>query len=81
MPPDQVGAQAWLHGTTGGGTQYTGIKAFRRRRPDGSDEVVDFGEWTSWPPVIFDFVSSITFAIATGEDQQGWAVLRVDHWG
>jgi hypothetical protein len=81
MAPNQVFAQAWLHGTTGGGTQYTGIKGFRRRRADGSDQVVDFGSWPNWPPSFFDFVSSITFGIATGRDQTGWAMLRIDHWG
>ena len=80
MAPSQVYAQTWLHGTSGGGTQYTGIKAFRRRRPDGSDQLVDFGGWTNWPPTVFDFVSSITFGIATGSNQIGWAMLRIDHW-
>jgi len=81
LPPTQVYAQTWLYGTTGSGTQYTGIKAFRRRRPDGSDEVVDFGSWPNWPPSVFDFVSSITFGIATGTNQTAWAMLRIDHWG
>jgi hypothetical protein len=81
LPPATVGAAITLYGQSGGGTNYTGIKGFRRRLPDGSDQPVDFGEWPNWPPVIFDFVSSITFATATGSDQEAWAVYRVDWWG
>jgi hypothetical protein len=80
IPPDWIGAQISLHGNLGEGTTYAGIKHYRRRLSSGADEDHDFGEWTSWPPVIFDFISSITFAIATGGDQHGWAVVRMDHW-
>jgi len=34
----------------------------------------------SWPPVVFDVMSSVTFAIATNEDSEGWAMARLDHW-
>jgi hypothetical protein len=81
IPPSTLGAQVTLHGATGGGTQYTGIKRIRKRLPSGADQDVDFGEWPSWPPAIFDHVSSVTFAIATGSNQQGWALGRMDHWG
>jgi len=80
IPPAQIAAQIWLHGTTGGGTQYAGIKHYRQRLSDGSDLPHDFGEWPSWPPVVFDFMSSITFAIAAGEDQEAWAMARMDYW-
>jgi hypothetical protein len=80
IPPAQIAAQIWLHGTTGGGTQYAGIKHYRQRLSDGSDLPHDFGEWPSWPPVVFDFMSSITFAIAAGEDQVAWAMARMDYW-
>jgi hypothetical protein len=80
IAPDWVGAQVNLHGHTGGGTSYTGIQSYRRRLSSGQDETVAFGEWPSWPPAIFDFISSITFAIATGSGQTGWLVARMDFW-
>jgi hypothetical protein len=82
LPPQTVGASIALYGQSGGGTNYAGIKSFRRRLPDGSDQTVDFGgDWNNWPPVIFDFVSSVVFATATGSDQEAWAVGRLDSWG
>ncbi len=81
LPPAWVGAQAWLHGASGGGTSYAGIKHYRKRLDSGQDQDVDFGEWPSWPPVVGDFMSSVTFALATGSDQEGWAVGRMDFWG
>jgi hypothetical protein len=82
LPPATLGAQTALYGQSGGGTNYTGIKHFRRRLKDGADQDVDFGgDWNNWPPVIFDHVSSVTFAIATGSDQEAWLVARMDHWG
>jgi hypothetical protein len=81
IPPATLGAQTALYGQSGGGTNYTGIKHYRRRLGDGSDQDIDFGEWYNWPPVIFDHISSITFAIATGSDQHAWLVARMDYWG
>ena len=81
MPPGQVYSQAWLYKVTGGGLHKTGIKAFRRRLPDGSDQVVDFGTWPSWPPSVTDRVSSITFGISVGDGQSAEAMLRIDHLG
>ena len=81
IPPAWIGAQVSLHGHGGdGGTCYTGIKQYRRRLSSGADEDHDFRDWPTWPPVIFDFISSITFAIATTSDQQGWLVARMDYW-
>ena len=91
MSPDLIGAQISLHGVAGGGLAYVGIKHYRQRLPSslipsadrsgpGEDVDHDFGEWSSWPPVVFDLMSSVTFAIATGEDQEGWALARLDHW-
>lgn len=91
MSPDLIVAQIWLHGVGGGGLSYAGIKHYRQRLPmslfpsadgssPGTDVEIDFGEWVSWPPLVFDLMSSITFAIATGEDQEGWAMARLDHW-
>ena len=81
IAPDTVIAQSTLYGATGSGTQYTGIKHYRKRLPTGADQDIDFGAWTSWPPLIFDRVSSVTYGIATGSDQQGWMLGRMDHWG
>lgn len=81
LPPAWLSAETRLYGTSGSGIQYTGIKSYRQRLSDGSDRNHDFGEWTSWPPVVFDFISSLTFGIATGSNQQGWAVARMDWWG
>jgi len=82
IAPATLGAQTALYGQSGGGTNYTGIKHFRRRLNNGSDQDVDFGgNWNNWPPVIFDHVSSVTFATATGSDQEAWLVARMDFWG
>jgi hypothetical protein len=80
IPPAQVVAQMWLHGTTGEGTQYAGIKHYRKRLSSGADQERDFGVWYSWPPVAFDYISSVTFAIATDADQEAWAMARMDYW-
>jgi hypothetical protein len=80
IPPAWIGAQVSLHGKSGSGISYAGIKHYRRRLSSGEDEDHDFGDWPSWPPAIFDFISSITFALATGSDQGGWLVYRMDYW-
>jgi hypothetical protein len=82
IPPAHLTAEVSLYGTTGDGTQYAGIRSHRQRRADGSDQTHDFGgTWYNWPPMIGDFVSSITFALATGSDQAGWILGRMDYWG
>ena len=82
MPPTVVTAQASLHGTTGAGTQFTGIKRFVRSiPPSGTGQVVDLGEWPAWEPVIVELAVSVTFAIATGQDQLAWASIRIDELG
>jgi hypothetical protein len=80
IPPALVVAQTWLYGHAGGGAALAGIKHYRKRLDNGEDQDIDFGEWLSWPPVIFDTISSITAGLATGEDQDGWGVLRMDFW-
>ena len=82
IAPANVTVETALHGSMGGGTQYAGIKQIRKRLPSGADQDIDFGEWTSWPAVIgLTRLSSFTLAIATGSDQMGWLVARVDWWG
>jgi hypothetical protein len=81
IAPSTVGVQTALYGQSGGGTNFTGIKHYRQRQSDGSDRDIDFGDWTSWPPVIFDHISSVTIATATGDSQQAWLTARMDYWG
>ncbi|PEU18125.1 MULTISPECIES: hypothetical protein [unclassified Bacillus (in: firmicutes)] len=76
LAPSLVGATVSLNGHTGGGTSYTGIKQYRT----GSGEVKTFGEWPNWPPCIFDTISSVTFATATGSEQIANAIARMDYW-
>ena len=80
IPPSTVMATVVLQGKAGGGAAYAGIKGFRRRLSSGSDQPVDFGVWTNWPAAIFDHVSSITFGLALGQNQNGWGLARLDHW-
>jgi hypothetical protein len=80
IAPSTLGACATLHGKSGGGIAIAGIKSYRRRLSSGADQNVDFGEWPSWPYAIFDHVSSVTYGVATGANQQGWVGLRFDHW-
>jgi len=80
IAPAWVGAQTNLYGQLGGGANFTGISHYRRRLSSGKDKDHDLGAWGSWPPVIYDYISSITFAIATGSEQQAWLVARMDYW-
>jgi hypothetical protein len=81
IPPATVGVQAALYGQSGGGTSFAGIKHYRRRLDSGADQDIDFGDWPSWPAVIFDHISSVTLALAEGSDQEGGLVGRLDYWG
>lgn len=81
LAPAWMTGEVQLYGTSGGGTQYAGVKSYRQRLSNGSDLNHDFGDWPSWPPLIYDYISSFTFGIATGSDQDAWAQARVDWWG
>ena len=81
IAPASVFAQLALYGCFGSGINYTGIKHYRRRLSSGADQDIDFGGWTTWPPAIWDNISSITFGTATGDGQQAWALARMDFWG
>lgn len=82
MPPAAIGAQVSLYGEGPGGTAIAGIRQFRRRLPSGADEVVDFGATspTAWPPVIFDFVSSISMATYVSRNHNAFTSVRLDFW-
>jgi hypothetical protein len=83
LPPAQIGAQVWLHGydTDGGAAARVAISHYRRRLDSGADQDIDLGDWLSRPPVIFDFISSLTVDLTTGSSAEAWAVLRMDYWG
>lgn len=81
LPPDWYGAQVSLYGTHGDGTSYTGVAGYRKRLASGADEPHVFGYWYAWPPVVFDFLSSVTFGVATVSGQQAWMLTRLDRWG
>ena len=81
IAPAWIAAEVCLRGTSGEGTSITGIKEYRRRLSSGADKVHNFGFWGYWKPMIYDYVSSITFAIATTSDQKAWMVGRMDYWG
>jgi hypothetical protein len=80
LPPALYAAAVMLWGTGGDGLQLAAIQSYRKRLSDGSDEDIDFGEWPGWVPFVLDFASSFTFSIATGRDQECWALVRVDTW-
>jgi hypothetical protein len=79
IPPAAVGVQCWLNGVDGGGLVFAGIDSFRRRLSSGADQPVNFNAGFN-PPVIFDTVSSVTFALSLGQDQEGWLTSRLDFW-
>jgi hypothetical protein len=80
IPPAMVGAQTALYGQAGGGANITGIPGYRKRLNDGSDQDIEFGDYGNWPPLITDYISSVTFGIAIGSDQQTLLVARMDYW-
>jgi hypothetical protein len=78
--PAQIGVQAWLNGVDGGGLVFVGIDSYRRRLSSGADQPIEFNALFNDPPVIVDFISSVTFAFSLGDNQQGWMVGRLDYW-
>ena len=80
IAPSFIWATACLHGHLGEGAGYAGIKHYRKRLSSGADQDIDFGGWPSWPPNVFDFMSSVTFAIAASEDAGAYLYARMDYW-
>jgi hypothetical protein len=83
FPPGQNLAEVSLHGVVGGGMLHAGIIHYRRRLESGADEDVHLGragEFEVGPPVIYDFISSVTFAIRTGGYEIGWVLARIYNW-
>ncbi len=81
IAPANLGVQSWLYGVDGGGLVFAGIDSYRRRLSNGQDQPVNFNADFNDPPVVFDFISSVTFAFSLGDGQQGWMVGRLDYWG
>ena len=80
IAPAWVGAQASLYRSSGPGTSNTGIKHYRRNYHIGPSVEHDFGEWTTWPPAIFDHINSVTFAVMTGTSNDACSLARIDYW-
>jgi hypothetical protein len=82
IPPAQAIAAVWLNSIEGGGRSFTGIRRYRRRLASGADKSINFGRWDAlWPATIEDFISSVTFAISTDDDDQiTVALYRIDRW-
>jgi hypothetical protein len=67
----------------GGGLLNSGIRGFRTRpSPGGPENVTDFGEnFYNWPNTVFDQrLSSVTFALALGANQEATGVCNIFLW-
>jgi hypothetical protein len=76
-------AQISLGQADGGGLLDSGIRGFRTRpNPAGSENVVDFGDnFYNWPNTVFDeHLSSVTFALALGQNQEATGVCNFFFW-
>jgi hypothetical protein len=68
----------------GGGLLNSGIRGFRARpNPGGPETVTDFGDnFYNWPNTVFDqHLSSVTFALALGANQEATGVCNIFLWG
>jgi len=77
-------AQITLGQATGGGLLNTGIRGFRSRpNPTGPEIPTDFGgNFYNWPNTISDSnLSSVTFALALGQNQEATGVWNLFFWG
>lgn len=76
--------QIMLGQADGGGLIYSGIRGFRTRPdPGGPENVTDFGDnFYNWPNTVFDpNLSSVTFALALGANQEANGVCNMFFWG
>jgi hypothetical protein len=80
--PSNISAQAGYHMISGSGLHAIGIKKFRRRpQPDGPEQETDFGAWPNWPHTIgSDRVTSVTFGIALGANQEARCHGNIFYW-
>jgi hypothetical protein len=85
LAPASVSAQVSLFGVYGNGLQRVGIRSFRTRPdPDGPEHAVTFGvafgDWPSFLAVV-EHLSSITWAVTAGADQEAFGRLDLLWWG
>jgi hypothetical protein len=82
LPPAWIGAQVSLYGYGPSGSAIAGIRQYRRRLPSGADEVIDAGATNAlgWPPVVFDYLSSLTIASYVGRGNNAMISVRLDFW-
>ncbi|MDT5324075.1 MAG: hypothetical protein QOF25_1227 [Mycobacterium sp.] len=83
IPAQGAMAQITLGQADGGGLCNSGIRGFRTRpNPAGPDNVTDFGDnFYNWPNSVFDTnLSSVTFALALGQHQEGTGVCNFFFW-
>jgi hypothetical protein len=67
----------------GGGLLNSGIRSFRARpNPTAPEVVTDFGpSFYDWPNTITDsFLTSVTFALALGANQEATGVCNIFTW-
>jgi hypothetical protein len=76
-------AQISLGQADGGGLLDSGIRGYRTRpNPGGAENVTDFGDnFYNWPNTVFDTnLSSVTFALALGQNQEATGVCNLLFW-
>ena len=83
IPAQGAVAQISLGQADGGGLLDAGIRGFRTRpNPGGPEQVTDFGaNFYNWPNTVFDLhLSSVTFALALGSNQEATGVCNFFFW-
>jgi CubicO group peptidase (beta-lactamase class C family) len=77
IAPQGAVAQISLGQADGGGLLDSGIRGFA-----GGGGVVDFGDnFYNWPNTVFDLeLSSVTFALALGQNQEATGVCNILFW-
>jgi hypothetical protein len=81
MARADITAQAGYHIVVGGGAHVVGIKGYRFRPKRGVEQQVDFGEFWNWRHTIGeDGVTSVTFGIALGAEQEAHAYGNLYWW-
>jgi hypothetical protein len=76
-------AQITLGQTAGGGLINSGIRAYRTRpTPTGPETPIDFGpNFYDWPNTVYkENLSSVTFQLALGQNQEATGVWNLFFW-
>jgi hypothetical protein len=83
IPAQGANAQISLGQADGGGLLNSGIRGFRTRPdPNGPEVITDFGNnFYDWPNTVFNQrLSSVTFALALGQNQEATGVCNFFFW-